>query len=196
MLEISSVGAKVKYAIESKPGVRPETGYIEIPNINEAPEISMSTETLDASDISDKVTRYIPGRQDPGGEKSFTANHTEKFIEIWEKLVKDAGEAYDKGLACWFEYVYPAPAKKSFFWAGIPMALGNNGIQQNQVDTIPASVICTDVAGWKDKSTDTPATEEKPTTPSTETPENSDNTGGNESGESGEGGDSEPTDTP
>ena len=153
MLEISSVGAKVKYAIETEKGKRPTTGYTEMPNIREAPEISMSTETLDASDISDKITRYIAGRQDPGGEKSFTVNHTEAFIDIWETLVKAAAEAYEKGLQTWFEYEYPSPAKKSFFWSGIPMSLGNNGIQQNTVDTIPAPVICTGVEGWKEKST-------------------------------------------
>jgi hypothetical protein len=153
MLEISSVGAKVKYAIETTKGTRPTTGYKVISDISEAPEVSMSTETLDASNISDTITRYIAGRQDPGGEKSFTANHTEAFITAWGTLVEEANKAYADGKSCWFEYDYPSPATKSYFWSGIPMPLGNNGIQQNQVDTIPASVICTGVDGWQEKST-------------------------------------------
>jgi hypothetical protein len=82
-LEISTVGATVKYAVEATAGTRPTTGYTEIPDVSEAPEFDMSVETLDASNITDTVTRYILGRQDPGGDKTFTLNHTENVITVW-----------------------------------------------------------------------------------------------------------------
>lgn len=151
-LEISSVGAKVKYAVETTAGTRPTTGYTVIPNISEAPEISMEQEALDCSDISDKVTRYMPGRADPGGNVSFTANHTDAFITAWEALISAAETAKESGLAVWFEYAYPG-AKKSFYYSGMPQPLGNSGIAQNEVDTIPAVVTVADVEGWATAST-------------------------------------------
>lgn len=151
-LEITTVGASVRYAVETTKGTRPTSGYTTIPNIQQAPEISLDVEALDASDISDTITRYAAGRQDPGGAKSFTANHTEAFITAWEAMVSAYDTARAAGKQVWIEYVYPG-ATKSFFWSGIPLHLGSNGIENNAVSTIPASVICTGVAGWLTAST-------------------------------------------
>lgn len=151
-LEISTVGATVKYAIETTAGTRPTKGYTEIPDVNEAPDFPMDVEVLDASNTSDTITRYIAGRQDPGGDKEFTLNHTENVITVWETMVTASKTAYAQGKQTWFEYVYP-DATKSFFFSAIPLSLGNGGIAQNEVDTIPAHVICTGIGGWATKST-------------------------------------------
>jgi len=149
-LEIMTVGAKVKYCRETTAGTRPTTGYVELPDVNEAPEIELSTESIDVSNISDKITRYKAGRQDPGGDKTFTLNHTEAVITAWEALV--TAEATANGKRLWFEYYFPG-ATKSFFWAGEPQSLGSAGIKQNAMDTITAHCICNDVAGWSAAST-------------------------------------------
>lgn len=151
-LEITTVGATVKYCIETTAGTRPTTGYTEIPDVNEAPDFPMDVEVLDASNTTDTITRYVAGRQDPGGDKEFTLNHTEAVITAWDTLVSASSTAYAEGKQTWFEYVYP-DATKSFFFTAIPLALGNGGIAQNEVDTIPAHVICTGIGGWATKST-------------------------------------------
>ena len=151
-LEITTVGATVKYCVETTAGTRPTTGYTEIPDVNEAPDFPMDVEVLGASNITDTITRYVAGRQDPGGDKEFTLNHTEAVITAWDTLVSAASTAYADGKQTWFEYVYP-DATKSFFFTAIPLALGNDGIAQNEVDTIPAHVICTGIGGWEAKST-------------------------------------------
>lgn len=151
-LEISTVGATVKYCVETTAGTRPTTGYTEIPNVSSAPDFPMDIDALDASDITDTITRYIPGRQDPGSDKEFTLNHTEAVITAWEALVSAAATGKDAGLATWFEYVYPS-ATKSYFWKGEPVGLGNGGIEQNVVDTIPARVIPAGGNVWATAST-------------------------------------------
>ena len=151
-LEITTVGASVKYAVESTAGTRPTTGYTEIPDISSAPEISLDVDALDASNITDLITRYTAGRQDPGGNKEFTCNHTEAFITAWETMKTASDTARSSGKATWIEYVYPN-ATKSFFFSIIPLALGNGGIEQNSVDTIPAPFIVNGVHGWASKST-------------------------------------------
>lgn len=143
-LEISTVGAKVKYAVEATAGTRPTTGYTEIPNVSAAPEFDMDIESLDASDITDTITRYIPGRQDPGTDATFTLNHTDAIISFWEDpstgLLKQYDDAKTAGKAMWFEYCYPG-ATNSYFFKAEPVALGNAGIEQNAVDTIPAKIV-------------------------------------------------------
>ena len=150
-VEIVSVGARVRVAIEATAGVRPTYGYTDIPDINSAPEQDMSTETIDVSNISDYVTRYMDGRQDPGGDQNFTLNHTDRVINTWDALAAEVGTALASGKRCWFEYWFPA-AKKSYFWAGKPKALGTSGIAQNELDTIPAHVVLNDWEGWAAKS--------------------------------------------
>lgn len=151
-LEISSVGASVKYCVEATAGTRPTTGYTAIPDITTAPEIAKSTEALDASNLSDLKKRYVPGQQDPGSDKTFTANHTEAFITAWEALITAAETAIAAGKAVWFEYVFPN-ATKSYFWAGMPQELGTDAIDMNSIHTISAVVILSDDAGWATKST-------------------------------------------
>lgn len=150
-LEITSVGAKVLWAFESVAGTRPSTGYAELPDVNEAPEQSMSPETIDVSNITDKVSRYVEGRQDPGSDMEFTLNHTDAVILLWNGLVSSAETQLANGKRLWFEYQFPN-ASNSYYWAGKPVALGTSGIAQNELDTIPAHVVLSDWAGWKAKS--------------------------------------------
>jgi len=151
-LEISSVSASVKYAVETTSGTRPTTGYTAIPDITKAPEIAMSVDSLDASNLSDSIKRYVPGQQDPGSDKTFTANHTEAFITAWETLVTAAGTGIAAGKAVWFEYVFPN-ATKSYFWSGMPMELGTDALDMNSIHTISPVVVLSGIAGWETKST-------------------------------------------
>lgn len=152
-LEIITVGAQVKWKAGA---TRPTAGYTVLEDVNEAPEISMSTEAIDVSNISDLITRYKAGRQDPGGEITFTLNHTDAAITAWGSMVT----AYTNNgtpMPIWIEYAYPE-ATNSYFFAIQPKPLGNSGIAQNENDTIPAPAIVLDVGGWAAKSTTTPTT--------------------------------------
>lgn len=158
MNEIITVGARVKYAFETTAGERPTSGYVTLGNVTEAPEISLSLETIDVSNIQDKITRYVPGRQDPGGEKQFTINHTDAGIAEWNTLVAQAETKKDSNLRLWWEYRYPN-AQKSFFWCGTPKQIGNSGIQGNSASTITGSVVFEELAGWDTHSTEISTTD-------------------------------------
>lgn len=155
-LEITTVGAKVAYCIETTAGTRPTTGYTELKDVNEAPEFELSIETIDASNITDTITRYVPGRQDPGGDASFTMNHTNAMITQWKALVTAANTGFAQNKECWFAYVFP-DASDAFFWKGRPRDLGSSGISQNSLSTIPAHCVVTGVEGWAAKPTITTA---------------------------------------
>lgn len=155
-LEITTVGAKVVYCWETSAGTMPTTGYTELPDVNEAPEFDLSVETIDASNITDKITRYVEGRQDPGGDASYTLNHTNAVVTAWNGLVTTAATNYPLGKRLWWAYVFP-DASDAYFWCGKPLALGSSGIQQNQLSTIPAHCAVNEIGGWKTKPTITTA---------------------------------------
>lgn len=152
-LEITTVGAKVKYCVETNAGTRPTSGYTTIPDVSAAPEMAMDVDALDASNITDEITRYAKGRQDPGSDAEFTLNHTEAVITAWNALVTAAATGKASNKACWFEYQYPGATKSYFFKAEPIELLGNAGIEQNVVDTIPARVIPQGGNCWDTKST-------------------------------------------
>ena len=58
-IEITTVGAKVLYCVENEnsPGVRPTSGYTELPGVASAPTFDMTPETIDVSDLSDNFTQ-------------------------------------------------------------------------------------------------------------------------------------------
>lgn len=145
--ELSTVGAKVAYAVATTAGTRPTTGYIELEGIKTAPEIDLSTETIDASNLKDKVTRYIPGRQDPGGEKSFTAGNTSAFRTLWATFVSDAETAYKVGKETYIAYIVDGD-DDAFYWVGLPQPLGHDGLDDNSLVTCSPKVICLDVVGY------------------------------------------------
>lgn len=151
--EIITVGARVKYAFETTAGVRPTSGYVTLKNVTEAPEVSLSLETIDVSNTQDKITRYVPGRQDPGGEKQFTMNHSDDGINEWNTLVALADTKKDSGLRCWWEYRYPN-ATNSFFFCGTPKQIGNSGFSGNSASTMTGSVVFEELGGWQPHSSE------------------------------------------
>ena len=58
---ISTLKMRAGYAVETTPGVAP-TAYTWLQRCNSIGEISLSTETIDASAIEDEQTRNVAGR--------------------------------------------------------------------------------------------------------------------------------------
>ena len=152
MFELSTVGAKVMYAVATTTGTRPTTGYIELAGITKAPEIDLSTEALESSNLSDKTKRYIPGVKDPGGEKSFTANNTSAFRTLWETFATEAATAFATEKETYIAYVVDGDSD-AYYWTGIPQELGHDGLEKNNIVTCSPKVICTGIIGYAVKPT-------------------------------------------
>lgn len=151
-LEISTAGVSLKYAVETTAGTRPTASYVTISGIKETPDFNPEPSTLEVTDLGDTVwKRYIAGLKDPGGALSFTANLTSAFKTAWEGLVT----AYTTGIAAskatWFEINVPTVG--SFYFAGIPSALGINGMSVDEVAEITVYVTPNQIHGWDTAST-------------------------------------------
>lgn len=146
-IPILTVGARVKTAFEVTAGQMPTSGFKTLFDVVEAPDIEKSLETIDVSPINAKVTQYAEGRQDPGGDKTFTLNHTEDALNEWATLCALAETYEEDGKRLWFEYRYPTKGK-SYFWCGKPKPFGNSGIQGNSASQLNGNVVFKEDGGW------------------------------------------------
>lgn len=150
-LEMNTIGAKLKYAVEATAGTRPTSGYTQIPDIKSIPEIQLTPSQLDVTNLEDSFKRYIPGVQDPGSDFSFTANMTTSLKTAWASLCTAAASAHTSGKATWFEIAIPN--FDSFYFAGLPTDLGMNGMSVDAVFEAALHVVPNQIAGWATKST-------------------------------------------
>jgi hypothetical protein len=151
--ELSTAGVLVKYCAEATAGTRPTTDYTTIPNIKSTPDLNPEPSNLEVTDLSDtEWKRYIPGLKDPGGALSFNANNTTAFQTAWATLVSAYETAKAASKAIWFEIMVPG-LTNSFFFAGIPSALGLAAMEVDSPAEVTAYVTPNSVTGWAAKST-------------------------------------------
>ncbi len=150
--ELSSAGVKFKYCVEATAGTRPTASYtaidgcVEIPDLNEAPA------QLDCTSLDNTVYKsYIPGLKDTGGALAFRFNLTSAFKTAWAALITAYTTAASSSKATWFEIMIPSLG--SFYFAGVPTALGLSQIGVDEVLQIDAYVTANNIVGWDTSST-------------------------------------------
>lgn len=103
---ISTLGGKFGYAVETTAGTKPTT-FIWLPRCNDISEITLDTETIDASAIEDPQSRYVAGRQDTGGNWDVTFNFTNETIPLIKKMMTDSAAGLAENKRTWFEVWFP-----------------------------------------------------------------------------------------
>ena len=150
-LEMSTIGVKIKYCVETSAGTRPTTGYTNIPDVKSIPEINLTPSTLEVTNLVDKFKRYIPGVQDPGTDFAMTGNLTTALKTLWASLCSAASTAWASGKSTWFEIAIPN--FDSFYIAGRPTELGVSQMGVDAVVEATMHIIPNQIAGWAAKST-------------------------------------------
>ena len=149
--ELSTAGVLLKYKAESTAGTKPSGAFTTIPNIVSTGEINSEPDNLEVTDLSDTVwRRYIPGLKDPGGAITFTANLTSAFRTAWETLVTATTTALASSKAMWFEIMVPSVG--SFYFTGVPDALGINAYDINSVNQVDVHIVPNTIEGWGNSS--------------------------------------------
>ena len=115
---LSTLGITLSFGVETISGTKP-TKFTVLHRCNDIPEITLETETIDASALEDMQSRYIAGRQDTGGEWSPVFNLTEDVITELETMMKAAATGLESGLRTWFQVTVPN-LTKAFFVVGQP----------------------------------------------------------------------------
>lgn len=131
---VSSLGARLGYAVETTAGTKP-TSFIWLERCNSIGGISLETEQIDASALEDEISRYISGRQDTGGTWSVTFNLTDEVIEQLETMIS-AYNALTGGAKMWFE-VWSKYFEKAFYVvAQPPKHIPMPEVNQNELMTV------------------------------------------------------------
>ena len=112
IIDLSTAGVTVGYAVEATAGTRPTTGYKAILGIKSIPEINSQPETLDTTTLA--ATEYktsINGLKDLGGALAFGANLTEashtQWKEIYQAWVYNLYARYQRSDLLYRRTVYP-----------------------------------------------------------------------------------------
>lgn len=150
-LEFNTIGIKLKYCVETSAGSRPASGYTEIPDIKEIPEINMTPSNLDVTNLVDQYKRYIPGVKDAGNDIAMTANLTADLKNKWAACVSAANTAWNSSKATWFEIAIPN--FDSFYFAGVPTEMGVSSMGVDAVVEAQLHIIPNQIAGWAAAST-------------------------------------------
>lgn len=130
---LSTAGITLQYAIETEKGVRPTTGYKEVPEVKSVPNFNEAPESLEATTLKETKRRtYVKGLSGSNGALEFGANLTEDLMDFWEDLMDEYETAAEAGLSVWFAVVYPKLTRAVYF-VGEPAELGVNESTVNSV---------------------------------------------------------------
>ncbi len=145
---LSSLGVRFGFAVETTAGTAP-VAYKWLERCNSIAGIALSTENIDASALEDLVTRYVPGRQDSGGQWSVTFNYTEEVEAQLKAMITayETGQAETTPLNTWFEVWFPDTAKAFFVVAAPPKVLPMPEVSQNSLQTIEVTFTINEYKG-------------------------------------------------
>lgn len=146
--ELSTVGAKVAYCVAATANTKPTTGYTVLEGLTEAPEIELSAESIEVTNLGDTAKRYIPGLKDPGSEKVFAANNTDAFRTLWEEFVEDAETGYADGKETYIAYIVDGDTD-AYFFTGMPLELGHGGLSKGAALTCSPRIMLSSVVGYE-----------------------------------------------
>lgn len=135
VINLSTAGVHLKYAVETTAGTRPTTGYVDLPGVKSTPSLNPAPETLETTSLNETEWKtYINGLKDLGGSLSFTFNLTEAFMGTWDTLMSayEAGKSASNPLGTWFVVIVPG-LSKSFYFKGEPSELGLPEMSVNSV---------------------------------------------------------------
>lgn len=126
VVNLSTAGIHLKYAVETVSGQRPTTGYKDLEGVKSTPSLNPAPETLETTSLNETEWKtYVDGLKDLGGALEFTFNLTQGLMDTWETLMSEykAGKESSSPLATWFVIIIPG-LNKSFYFTGNPSELG------------------------------------------------------------------------
>lgn len=147
---ISTLGVTFSVGYETTSGAKP-TSFEILPRCNDIAEITLETETIDASALEDMTSRYIAGRADTGGTWDVTFNLTNETIPILQEMLETSNEKLATNLRTWFQISSPY-LTDSFFVVGQPgTKIPLPAIAQNELLTGAISIAIDEYIGTDTK---------------------------------------------
>lgn len=145
-MDLTTLGVTFGYGIEETPGEKP-TNFTQLKRCSSIGGISLETEQIDVSALEDYITQYAAGRQDTGGTWEVIFNMNKDVITAIKKLYEDSAAAKKSGKATWFEVIFPDLEDAFFVIAETGREIPLPEIGQNEVATIPVTLVISQYKG-------------------------------------------------
>lgn len=139
---LSTLGVKFGYGT----GTAKPTKFTELTRINAIGGLSLTSESIDASALTDEVTRRIAGRADTDENLPVTVNWTPDTLTEWEAVLT-AYNGLTGNAEMWFTVYHPKMAKGWFFKAEPPKKLPMPEFGQNSLLTVEINLVVTEYIG-------------------------------------------------
>lgn len=123
-IDLTTIGVKVSWVVETAAGTRPTTGYKKFTGIKSTPDYNSAPETIETTTFDNLEYRsYAQGLKDQSDAKEYVANFTNQFIDEWEAFVQAAETGSGTGLKAWV--CHEVPGLESAFYVPVePSPLG------------------------------------------------------------------------
>ena len=137
---LTTIGVKIYYAVETVADTRPTTGYIHIPSIkgtndyNAQPSVGDGT-TFDNVEYTTKVKLL----KEAPDNIELTANLSQEFYDVWEALMSAYKAGAESGKATWF-CIDIQGLDQSIYFNGEPSPLGVPEMTANSILEIVAYI--------------------------------------------------------
>lgn len=154
-IAITSIGAKVSFAIEITKGTRPSSGFTKIPKITEIPEMNPTPDMLDTTSMDNLVyTTGVVGLKTLD-TLTFNARFSQDLFDLYENeggIISSWNEAKSDGRAMWL-CIDIEGLNKSCYLSVEPSPIGMAAASTNSV--IDVSLYFTPVGEpiWAEKPT-------------------------------------------
>ena len=139
---LSTIGVKFGYGT----GATKPNSFAELSRINAIGGLSLSPESIDASALTDEVTRRIAGRSDTDETIPITVNWTPATLTEWEAVLTAYGGLTGEA-EMWFTVYHPKMTKGWFFKAQPPKKLPMPEFGQNSLLTVEIPLVVTEYIG-------------------------------------------------
>ena len=124
IINLSTAGITLQYAVEETAGTRPTTGYTKLDGLKSTPSLNPAPETIESTTLDETEWKtYVQGLKDLGGALEFTFNLTQHLVTIWDTLMTAYETAKAAQKSVWFTIVIPG-LEKSIYFTGEPSAMG------------------------------------------------------------------------
>lgn len=145
-MDLTTLGVKFGYGIETTSGVKPTT-FKQLKRCNSIGGISLETEQIDTSALEDLLTQYSAGRQDTGGTWEVAFNMNPDVIDAIKTLFSESTAAKSENKATWFQVLFPDLDDAFFVVAQTGREIPMPEIGQNEAASLPITLIISEYKG-------------------------------------------------
>lgn len=145
MTDLSTIGVKVGYAVETTAGTRP-MAFKQLKRCKSVSGIDAAMDQIDVTALEDRKKKYTEGIEDTGGTWTLTFGVNDEVITDLEAMRTAYLEGRGQGKSTWFDVWFPGLAK-SFYVIAEPGTVSLPDVSQGSAAEITLNCTINEYVG-------------------------------------------------